>query len=122
MKILILEDHLAIQRLWVAEFEDDGIEVLGAFSICEAEDLFGAHSSNIDLIAVDACVPGHNINTAPFVKKARARGYRGPMVAMSSFKEFRCQLVDAGCDYQCEKDFLVSKVRDILAVSQPVAV
>jgi DNA-binding response OmpR family regulator len=125
MKVLILDDNSSFQRFLALElpeqFWGEKIEVLGAFSICEAEDLFG-RNPDVDIIAVDACVPGTDINTVPFVRKVRARGYVGPMVAMSSYSENRVLLRRAGCDYESEKEFLVQRIKDILAVRQPVAV
>lgn len=120
MKILILGDNRILQKFWTAEFGDDGIEVIGAFSVTEAENLFNANKSDINLVAVDACVLGINVSAiAPFVERVRAGGYRGPMVSMSSFEDHHRQLADAGCDGSCEKEYLPQEVKKRLLVIQP---
>lgn len=121
MKILILEDNSHLQKFFLAELEEMGINALGALSVEEAESLFGQHP-DVKLIVVDACVPGSQPTTMPFVKKVRAGGYKSTMIAMSSHAEYRRQLLEAGCNEACEKGYLISKIKNLLAINQPAVV
>jgi DNA-binding response OmpR family regulator len=56
MKILVVDDEKNILKLYKAELEDEGYEVVIANSGMEAIDLF--HSENPDLITLDIMMPG----------------------------------------------------------------
>jgi hypothetical protein len=40
--------------------------------------------------------------------------FQGPMIAISSSKEYRDMLREAGCDYDCEKESLPATLIEIL--------
>lgn len=112
-KILIIEDLTDMQTLFKEEL-GNVCSVLSAFSLSEAEDLFTNHGHELSAIAVDACVPGTTPTTPPLVKKMRET-FQGPMIAISSSKEYREMLREAGCNYDCEKEALPNLLQKILA-------
>jgi DNA-binding response OmpR family regulator len=56
MKIMVVDDERNILKLYKAELEDEGYEVVIANSGKEAIELF--HSENPDLITLDIMMPG----------------------------------------------------------------
>ena len=89
------------------------IEYLRAETIEEGFMLYN-ENPDVDLIVVDACVPGHDPNTMEFVKAVR-KTFSGPMIATSSDPNFRKLLLKAGCDVECEDKFIVpQKIKTIL--------
>lgn len=98
-RVLVIED--------VEEFHDsyrrrlDGkVEVVSALNVEQAKAAFERY--RFAAIAVDACLGTDRPNTVALVEEFR-RSYGGPMVAISGDLEFRHQLLDAGCNYECEK-------------------
>lgn len=112
-KVLIVEDDKKLQRLFCIWLEDY-FEVLSAFTIQEAEELVTKHP-DIAAVAMDGCVPGDELNTAPLTKKIRA-GFSGPIIAISSVADYRLRLITAGCDYWCEKLELETILKKIFEV------
>lgn len=100
--VLIVEDSVRYQR----EFEEllaDYFNIIAAYSIAQARDFFDANPGmEISAIAMDACVPGDDINTIPLVRHFR-KTFLGPMIAISSLQEYSDKLMQAGCDYECPK-------------------
>lgn len=103
-KILIIEDLADMQTLFKEELGHI-FNVFSALSLEEAENVFTNYSHELSAIAVDACVPGTTPTTPPLVKKMRET-FQGPMIAISSSKEYRDMLREAGCNYDCEKEAL----------------
>lgn len=112
-KILIIDDDIIWQEVWKRSLRKR-VALLPALSIDEAEKIFGEHN-DIDLIAVDACVPGDVINTKPLIRKFRET-YKGPMIAISKSSLSRECLVSAGCNYECEKTWLPGNILKILGL------
>ncbi len=110
-KILIVDDDLNWQKVWNMRLGKKVI-LFSAFSVDEAEKIFAEHN-DIDLIAMDACVPGDEINTKPLIKKFRET-FNGPMIAISKSSLNRECLVKAGCNYESEKEWLHGNVLRIL--------
>ncbi|MEW6617643.1 MAG: hypothetical protein AB1333_04505 [Patescibacteria group bacterium] len=113
-KILIVDDDVVWQEVWSRALRKRAT-LLPALSIKEAEKIFSEHS-DIDLIAVDACVPGDEINTKPLIRKFRET-YKGPMIAISKSSLSRECLVSAGCDHECEKKWLPGNALRILELT-----
>jgi len=86
--------------------------VLSALTVEEAEELFSANP-DVNLIVMDACVPGDRPNTFSLVQKIR-QTYTGPMIACSSLKEYRRLLIEAGCDREASKLELPTVIKKIL--------
>lgn len=112
-KVLIIDDDVNWQKVWDMRLRRRVI-LLPALSINEAEKIFSEHS-DIDLIAVDACVPGDDINTRPLIKKFRET-FNGPIIAISKSSFSRECLVRAGCNYESEKEWLHGNVLRILGI------
>lgn len=110
-KILIIDDDIVWQEVWKRSL-GKRVTLLPALSIPEAEKIFVEHS-DIDLIAIDGCVPGDIINTKPLIRKFRET-YGGPMVAISKASLVRDCLINAGCSHGCEKKWLPGNVLKIL--------
>ena len=99
-KVLIVEDSQDIQEM----FRDalaQRMEVLSAFSIEEAKELF-LKKQDLSAVAMDACVPGNKPNTMDLVRMFR-QTFVGPMIAISSDDSYSRQLVLNGCSHRCEK-------------------
>jgi len=105
--VLIVEDGVPWQTRW-ARLLADKVILLQAYRIRDARDLF-ADNPYIDLIALDACVPGAKPNTLELAAHFR-QSFTGPMIAISSEPDYRKQLLDAGCNHDCPKDGLMSKI------------
>ena len=112
-KVLIVEDEVRrYYSAWQQELPSDRVTLLFAASVEEAEEQFSANS-DIDVIAIDACVPGDEPTTLPLVRQWR-QTFTGPMVAISSMSEYREMLLYAGCDYESSKKDLPKKLLEIL--------
>lgn len=111
--VLVLEDGHLFQKEYESAWRGK-LNLLQAFSIKEAEK-FVADNPGIDLIVVDACVPGNKINTEDFVIKTR-NFFTGPMIASSSEPNYRKLLMKAGCSDEAPKNeisFLVLKLLNL---------
>jgi hypothetical protein len=102
--IVVVEDQIENWRVHMRPWLWNATQVRYANNLVGAEELFKRYKDDIALIAMDACIPGDKPNSMPFVRMVRAAGFTGPMVAMSSTYEGQQALVDAGCDYHCDKD------------------
>ncbi len=110
-KVLIVEDQKLYQDLF-SDILGDDITILKAFTIEEAKEHF-SENSDIDIIAMDACVPGDIPNTLILTSEIR-KTFKGPIIAISSSYEYRTMLMKFGCDYQCKKEKLPKTIRQIL--------
>jgi len=110
-KVLIVEDMKSFHRLWNLMLHSK-IELLSAISIDEAEKSF-ADNPDVAAIAMDGCVPGRHINTLPLVRKMRET-FKGPMIAIASDYDHRKELMQAGCDYEVDKNSLPEKLIEVL--------
>lgn len=111
--VLVLEDGHLFQKEYESAWRGK-LNLLQAFNIKEAEK-FVADNPGIDLIVVDACVPGNTINTKNFVSATR-RVFKGPMIASSSEPDYTKELIAVGCNYEANKNevpFLVLKLLNL---------
>ena len=122
-KILIIEDSECLQKSWRTAFGDladekgEPVELLQALTIYDGNTLFRDNMGTIDLIGMDACVPGDIPNTLDITRSlsiSRRYGFVGPIVAMSGDSNYRKRQVEAGCNHECEKSRFVKKVMEIL--------
>lgn len=113
-KILMVEDMQSVHDD-IAEMLAGQVVVISALSIEQATRLFAEHP-DIALIVMDACVPGDWPTTIPLVKEMR-KTFRGPMIAISSVRDYRRELTDAGCDHECRKYDVPNKILEILGIS-----
>ncbi len=112
-KVLIVEDLHFLQAEWTTILKDK-VSIISAFTVKEAEEKF-SNNPDIDLISMDGCVPGEEINTQPLVRKFR-KTFKGPIIAASRSSVFREFLKEAGCDYECTKNELPKKILEILGI------
>lgn len=113
-RVLIVEDNDVLQECWRDRLGDK-IEIVSALTIEEAEAQFDANP-DFAAIAMDACVPGGEINTQPLVRKIRSSGFAGPMIAMSNESKFNDMLVEAGCNHKSEKARMPKLLLEILCL------
>lgn len=105
--ILIVEDKESEQTLMAYRLRKvfgESLVLLQAETLSEAVELFRSHHASLDLIILDACVPGDKPTTIPLVRMWRAGGFTKPMIAASSERLFCRMLVEAGCDEGCSKE------------------
>jgi len=100
-KVLVVEDH---EGYFAAINHDlkDKVEVLHAETLEEGDNLFQSHP-DVDLVIMDACVPGDSPNAMPLVKKIVDSGYSKPIIACSSMPFYTRKLVDVGATHQSDK-------------------
>ena len=113
-KVLIVEDNEGWWKLWGHALHPR-VRGFVAESLEKAETML-PHLSDFALIVVDACVPGDDPNSMPLVRRIRAEGYRGPIIASSSVEKFRKLLLDAGCSHEVPKEEVPRLVVELLQV------
>lgn len=112
IKILVVEDNLTYLELLSIALREVA-DIIPASTLEEAEDKFFQYT-DIEVIVMDACVPGKIINTIPLVKKLRPL-FNGLMLAASNNDNYNLELLDAGCDQACVKYMLPQKIRGLFA-------
>lgn len=99
--VLVLDDQRTFHMLF-RERLDGIVRQLHAYTIDEARDLFETHSREINVIIMDACVPGHQPTTTDLVREMR-RTFRGPIIGCSSDPYNLTVMRNAGCSHSCNK-------------------
>ena len=115
-KVLIVEDRRSLHSAWRVELAGK-VEVLSAYTIEEARELFDANRDDIAAIVLDACVPGDDPNTLPLAQEF-GKVFGGPMIAISGDEFYRTLLMSAGCNHESEKNELSKKICEVLEQSQ----
>lgn len=69
---------------------------------------------DVDLIIMDACVPGNEPNSMPLIASILASGYTKPIIAISGMANFSRMLVTAGATHEATKQGVVKMARDLL--------
>jgi len=70
-KILLVEDEPSIFKLLEKKLEKiktKDIAILWANNLTRAKEIFEENKETLNLIVLDACVPGKTINTVPFLE------------------------------------------------------
>jgi CheY-like chemotaxis protein len=107
-KVLIVEDNKNYQRTYESAL-NGRVHMLAALSISEAQELFAANPG-INAIVMDACVPGDTPTT--LIRKT----FVGPMIAASSDRDYRQELVHPGCDHEVPKGHVPAKLIEVLSL------
>ena len=81
------------------------ISTVSATSLDKLDEVFDKFFDEIDVIILDGCIPGDEVNTIDFIRRARARGFSKPIIAASSMHNYRMQMVNAGCSHETEKEY-----------------
>ncbi len=113
-KILVVDDN----RRWCQIFKrglGDHCEVVIAETVETGERLY-TENPDITLIIMDACVPGDEPTTLELTEKIR-KTFKGPMIGASSMSNYRCALLEAGCDYSSEKTSAMEMAKELLGLS-----
>lgn len=112
IKILVVDDEKGMQKLLDYYWANMNVLALKAYTISEAERLF-EENTDVSFIAIDGCVPGNRLNTIPLINFFR-KSYQGIIIAIAGNDNDRDKMINAGCDYECEKTELPNKVLEIL--------
>ena len=80
-----------------------GISTVSATTLEQLYEVFDELFSEIDVIILDGCIPGNELNTIDFIRRAREKGFTKPILAASSSPEYRAMMLEAGCDGQSDK-------------------
>ena len=102
-KVLLIEDSKFFSELIKLDLENGGVEVLLSMTLDGGYELFCKHS-DIDLIMIDACVPGDRPNSMPLVQRIVAGGYNKPIIACSSMPKYSRELISVGATHMADKN------------------
>jgi DNA-binding NtrC family response regulator len=113
LNVLCVEDCGGLLEAWKLYFENGEINLILAKSLTEAEEKFKIHGHELSAIVMDGCVPGVELNTLPLLKMI-LKTFKGPVIATSSL--FNRELMEAGCNCECDKVDLIKKLKDVLGL------
>jgi DNA-binding response OmpR family regulator len=109
-KVLVVEDFDPYFKMIDRELSGK-VEVLRAATLEEGDNLFQSNP-DIDLIIMDACVPGHKPNAMPLVKKIVGTGFTKPIIACST--TWTGELLKAGATHESDKDRVAKITLELL--------
>lgn len=96
--VLIIEESCEIQQMYFAQLAGK-IVLIPATTLLKAVGLF---RNNLDAIAIAGKFWGEHYDPIPTIKAFR-RSFTGPIITTSFMPELQKAMMEAGCDYQCEK-------------------
>lgn len=111
--ILIVEDDAYYQDKYAKEL-GERVNIIAAYDIPTAREMFGENVDIISLIVLDACVPGKFPNTIPLARDLKELT-SVPIIAASSMPQYTLQLVREGCDYRVTKDEVPGLIMRLLS-------
>ncbi len=114
-KVLVVEDNRFYSDMIFSNFGSK-VLVMKAFTIKEAENIF-QENPDIDVILMDACVPGDTPNTMGLVSKIRET-FKGPIITISSDSSYSKKLIEAGCNYESNKYEAAQDAFEIMSKSK----
>lgn len=97
-----LTEHISYYKKQLLERYD--ISTVSATTLEQLDEVFDKFFINVDVVILDGCMPGDTLNTIDFIRHARERGFTKPIIAASSSFEYRMAMIQAGCDYETEKE------------------
>ena len=110
-RILLIEDNYDKQKMFIDALKDKAT-IACATTEEQAREIFDK-TQNITLIAVDACLVRDEPDTLGLVAYLRSK-YIGPIIAISSNKDYNQKLMNAGCSHQEKKDNAPSLIATLL--------
>ena len=117
--MLIADDlQFEIDRYKRKLLKDFKISTVSAITLEELYAKFDEFFEYIDVIILDGCIPGNDLNTVEFIAHARERGFGGFIIAASSLPAYRTQMLVAGCDYESEKEDAPKKAWELVTNAQ----
>jgi DNA-binding response OmpR family regulator len=117
----MVEDEELLHRLLKRRLGEEAT-LISALTLKDARALFAEHAITIDVIIMDGRVPEQDGEGAPFSPNTiefvrQIRGvFGGPMVATSGDHVTKEELVEAGCDYSCDKGYIYETLLNILGL------
>ena len=93
-KILVVEDFDPYYET-VKKGLAGKVEIVRAETLSEGHKLF-QENPDVDLIIMDACVPGDRPNSMPLVAEIVKSGYNKPIIASSTLGSYRRKLIAVG--------------------------
>ena len=116
--ILVVDDEAYIIGMYTRLLGGWSGDVLTAQSLDVAHGAYNTSREHLAAIILDGCVPGSSLNTGPFIEMVvgdiRQGRFYGVLVAASSLRSYRDQMVALGCTHQSPKDDAVAMVLDLL--------
>ncbi|MFC1644787.1 hypothetical protein ACFL08_02060 [Patescibacteria group bacterium] len=97
-RILIVEDYFHNFKE-ITDYLGSQVEVIWGKNQEEARELFFKEKDSIDLVIMDACVPGSHPNTMDLIGEIKAC-FQGPIIAVSSVSEYIPVLMKAGATHK----------------------
>jgi DNA-binding NtrC family response regulator len=119
-KVLVVDDDRGMHLMLALRLKGKAV-LLSAHTLDEARALFAANRDSIRLVVLDGCLHSafqvQTPDTLPLIPEFRAT-FRGPIIAASSFPDFRQAMVKAGCTHNCDRDWLSREIERLLADGQ----
>ncbi|OGD67727.1 hypothetical protein A2442_04120 [Candidatus Campbellbacteria bacterium RIFOXYC2_FULL_35_25] len=98
--ILVVEDHvidfMMMKRMLVGRGD---VDVIRHETLEGCETIFFENLEAIDLVIMDACVPGDEPNSMPLIRKMKKSGFDKPIITASSKESYNQILLDAGATH-----------------------
>jgi len=113
--VLIADDLPDVLAKWTRELAVYGVETVSASTLTELDSVFNMYRGQLAAVILDGCIPGHELNTVPFIVRVRAEGFGKPIVASSSLLKYRQQMVRAGASHEAGKDRAAELVVNLLS-------
>jgi len=116
-KILVVEDDIGMQKSFGFAFDDE-VDIIFATSTTTAREAL-SQNPDICLIGMDGVLDDTDFPdfSSELVREIRAKGFKGPMIAISGADEAQEKLVEAGCDCCCRKPEFPKKASEILGLN-----
>jgi len=117
MRVLIIEDSAAWQLRYRTDLPST-VEIVEARKFEVANTIIDqliAGTTTFDAIVFDGCLYGNDFDTPPLIKKVKAFGFAGPMIAGSSNPRLNIMLMAVGCTHDAGvKERVVGLLYDTL--------
>jgi len=94
--ILVVEDDDDFFLSLVAFIKNEDSEIMRASTLEEGKKIFFENQEKINLIIMDACVPGQEPNSMPLIEEIIKSGFSKHIVGLSSSFNYLFKLRDAG--------------------------
>lgn len=117
--ILIIEDDKNMAEIFEALMSPFA-EIISAQTKNDARIILEEHLDEAFLVAIDACVPGHEANTQDLLKEVLGRNFKGYIVSISGDPNYRKEYLELGCTNACEKQNLPSLAKELLNLPRAV--
>ncbi len=114
--VLVADDLPHIRMMWVSKLAEYDIAVVEVCTREELDTAFDANRERLSAIILDGCIPGNDINTIPFIQRARSEGFTRPIVASSGSTKYRRMMCENGASHDAPKTEAAELVLRLLGV------